>query len=191
MIVLIEEIGAKGLEVERELTAGFLKGVLDGAGTGFRPLAPSKLEARLEKVSGKLLLTAHSAIQIGGSCKRCLGAAQSQVPVDFQLSLVRQVPAIQEEEGAEDEAHKKDEEGAGGSFDTMAVEEEPFDGRTIDLGKIFSEQLLLDLPMDLVCREGCKGLCTVCGKDLNEGECSCERKPPDPRWAALKDIKIT
>jgi uncharacterized protein len=49
---------------------------------------------------------------------------------------------------------------------------------------------LLALPVSVVCRDECKGLCPVCGQDLNEAECSCERKVVDPRLAVLKSIKL-
>ena len=54
----------------------------------------------------------------------------------------------------------------------------------------YLEQILLALPAYPVCGEGCKGLCPVCGANLNERECGCDRKVPDPRWAGLKDIKL-
>ena len=49
---------------------------------------------------------------------------------------------------------------------------------------------MLALPMQVVCSEKCKGLCPVCGQDLNKAECGCERKVVDPRLVTLKDIKI-
>jgi uncharacterized protein len=56
----------------------------------------------------------------------------------------------------------------------------------IDLDPVVREQLLLALPGYPVCREDCKGLCTVCGVNLNERDCGCDRHVPDPRWAALE-----
>ena len=42
--------------------------------------------------------------------------------------------------------------------------------------------------MKILCKEDCKGLCSVCGKDLNEGKCDCDTFVPDPRMAAIMDI---
>ena len=70
------------------------------------------------------------------------------------------------------------------------MDAEPFDGKTIDLDPIIREQVLLALPVSVLCREDCKGLCTVCGEDLNEKDCGCERKVVDVRLAKLKDIKL-
>ena len=52
------------------------------------------------------------------------------------------------------------------------------------------EQMLLGLPMDVLCKPDCKGLCMVCGQDRNANDCGHEQKVPDPRWSALKNIKL-
>ncbi len=58
----------------------------------------------------------------------------------------------------------------------------------IDLLETAEDALLPDLPFRLLCREDCKGLCPVCGKDLNEGDCGCVKKAVDPRLAGLADF---
>src|SRR4029077_12174807 len=77
-----------------------------------------------------------------------------------------------------------------GSFDLDAVDAEPFDGKTIDLDPIVREQVLLALPLSVLCKEDCKGLCPECGQDLNERECG--HKPANPLnpFAKLKDLKL-
>ena len=77
-----------------------------------------------------------------------------------------------------------------GSFDPRQAEEEVYSGKVIDLDPLVREQLVLSLPAYPVCREDCKGLCPVCGANLNERECGCDRHVPDPRWAGLKSIKL-
>jgi uncharacterized protein len=51
------------------------------------------------------------------------------------------------------------------------------------------EQFYLALPMKPLCSEGCKGLCAMCGTNLNKGSCDCKREWEDPRLAALKELK--
>ena len=63
------------------------------------------------------------------------------------------------------------------------------DGNELDLNEVVREQILLNLPETVLCREDCKGICPQCGKDLNEGDCQCGGEEIDPRWAALKDLK--
>jgi uncharacterized protein len=62
-------------------------------------------------------------------------------------------------------------------------------GEGIELKDILREQILLGLPMKVVCREDCKGLCPQCGQNLNQGECNCPQPVGDPRWQALKGLK--
>ncbi len=58
----------------------------------------------------------------------------------------------------------------------------------LDLRKPLREQIMLALPMHLLCRPDCKGLCPQCGQNLNEGPCSCDMENIDPRLAALKKL---
>jgi uncharacterized protein len=58
----------------------------------------------------------------------------------------------------------------------------------IDLGQLVREQFCLALPMKPLCAEGCQGLCSVCGTNLNVGTCSCARQVADPRWDALRSL---
>ena len=60
----------------------------------------------------------------------------------------------------------------------------------IDLSSIIREQILLDIPYKPLCRVSCKGLCSICGEDLNRGSCSCKKEVVDERFAPLKGFKI-
>ena len=61
-------------------------------------------------------------------------------------------------------------------------------GEAIDLLETAENALLPDLPFRLLCREDCRGLCPVCGKDLNTGDCGCKKQAGDPRLAELADF---
>ena len=53
------------------------------------------------------------------------------------------------------------------------------------------DALALALPTQIVCREDCLGLCPVCGENLNEaGPDHAHEREPDPRWAALRELKL-
>ena len=56
---------------------------------------------------------------------------------------------------------------------------------------VLRDTILLSIPLKPLCREECKGLCPVCGKNLNEGECEHVKKKEeeiDPRWEKLKAL---
>jgi len=60
------------------------------------------------------------------------------------------------------------------------------DTNIIDLGEDVRQFLILSLPLKILCREDCAGLCPVCGANRNRSSCSCTTEEGDPRWAELK-----
>lgn len=66
--------------------------------------------------------------------------------------------------------------------------ETEFDGDVIDLLPVISDTLVAIQPIQNLCRTDCRGLCSKCGHDLNLGDCGCDRRPVDPRLAALADF---
>lgn len=64
----------------------------------------------------------------------------------------------------------------------------PYNGEYIDLTETIRENLILSEPMKVLCRPDCKGLCPQCGKNLNEGPCSCPTDRIDPRLEVLGDL---
>ncbi len=61
------------------------------------------------------------------------------------------------------------------------------DGDKLDLDEVLSTIFLLDMETKFLCREDCKGLCSLCGADLNLGPCNC-KKQIDPRLAVLEQL---
>ncbi|HHU32251.1 MAG TPA: DUF177 domain-containing protein [Clostridia bacterium] len=66
-----------------------------------------------------------------------------------------------------------------------------YSGNTIDLTDMVVENILLDFPMKVVCCEDCKGLCPICGTNLNEYQCNCHENDIDPRLAVLQKLVNT
>lgn len=64
-------------------------------------------------------------------------------------------------------------------------------GNHLDLGPQVQESLILELPITMLCREDCLGLCNQCGKNLNLGECQCSRDDTDPRLQILGKLLKT
>lgn len=58
----------------------------------------------------------------------------------------------------------------------------------LDTREAIRQNLLLALPVRVLCREDCAGLCPTCGHDLNEGPCSCEPETGDERFAVLRGL---
>jgi uncharacterized protein len=62
------------------------------------------------------------------------------------------------------------------------------DHHILDLSEIVRQDLALALPMVPLCRTACKGLCSNCGQNWNEGDCDCETEELDPRLIVLKEL---
>ncbi|MGN0490127.1 YceD family protein [Ruminococcus sp.] len=58
----------------------------------------------------------------------------------------------------------------------------------LELDDIVISDILLSLPQKNLCKDDCKGLCQICGKNLNEGDCSCDKREIDPRLEMLKQF---
>lgn len=61
-------------------------------------------------------------------------------------------------------------------------------GMDLDVDRLVYLEVLMNWPFKVLCKPTCKGFCSQCGKNLNEGPCSCADEPKDPRMAAISDI---
>lgn len=70
-----------------------------------------------------------------------------------------------------------------------ALDEQPYlQGYNLDVDQLVRDELLLNLPMKVLCAEDCKGICNRCGANLNYETCGCDRSSPDPRMSVIQDI---
>jgi len=127
---------------------------------------PLRVRGRLTE-SGQGRYYWHGVLEsrVAGACRRCLAPVSAPLRADVGALFT-------EEETVDDPSSYQIPAGTG----------------ELDLGGMVREELLLAAPGYLLCREDCRGLCARCGKDLNEGPCSCEPEP-DPRWDALRALQ--
>ena len=133
------------------------------------PSAPLAVSGRLSAAgSGRFYWHGRIRGSAVFPCRRCLANATVHV---------------------QDEAHVIFAEA--GSDETDDPDVQVLDERSyqIDLRPTVREQWLLNVPSYAVCREDCKGLCSKCGKDLNEGPCQCPAAR-DTRWDELKKVNV-
>ena len=62
------------------------------------------------------------------------------------------------------------------------------DGYTLDVDKLVYNEVLIGWPTKILCSEDCKGICNVCGQNLNLGTCDCEDTSLDPRMSVIRDV---
>jgi uncharacterized protein len=185
MRVNIDEIKEAGLSRSWELTREVIDEIVSGDQAGYRARGPAHLETKLEKIERRVRVKGHGTAQLTVMCGRCLKPVQVDVPVDFELTYV---PADEYVDESRSE-HDGKTGPVAGSFEPERAEEEVYTGKVVDLDPAIREQLLLALPGYPVCQEDCKGLCSVCGANLNDRDCGCDRHVPDPRWAGLEKFK--
>ena len=63
-----------------------------------------------------------------------------------------------------------------------------FSGKTIDIMPAVLSNVLLNLPVKVLCKSDCMGLCPICGADLNLADCACDKLTIDPRWEGLRSL---
>jgi uncharacterized protein len=172
----VDEIEESGDLFEADLSRAFVDGALRGdPPTEFHAGGAAHLRAKVTKFGRKVLFQTRFTVPLEGLCKRCLKKVPVDEPIDLTLTFVPAEP-VRAAPGAAAKAPGTAE--ALASFDPVTVDEEPYSGRVISI------------PPSPVCEEACRGMCPQCGKDLNQGDCGCERTAIDPRWAALKDMKV-
>jgi uncharacterized protein len=102
--------------------------------------------------------------ELSGPCMRCLEDGAQVVHVD---------------------AREVDQPGGGEDLRSPYLEE-----GLLNLGAWARDALALALPAQIVCRDDCRGLCSVCGANLNDDPEHAHQAEPDPRWAALRELKL-
>ncbi len=61
-------------------------------------------------------------------------------------------------------------------------------GDTLDLDELLYQEIILNLPVKIICNDNCRGICPTCGANLNLKNCNCDIGEPDSRFASLKDL---
>ena len=119
----------------------------------------------VRNTAGVLVMTGSIRTTIHGVCDRC--AADFDRDIDFPIDVVL-VDELANEENEDEWVF-------------------PLEGDSADLEDIVRTVFVLNLDSKLLCKDDCKGMCCRCGKNLNDGPCSCQ-KELDPRFAALKQL---
>ena len=114
---------------------------------------------------GLFLVTGTLEFECKTFCARCLKPVSIQLSVPFEERFARE--------------------------DTVQGDEEiyAYTGGEINTDRALSEAAFMALPMRVLCREDCKGLCPVCGADQNENECGCPMDS-DNAFSVLKQLDL-
>ena len=149
------------LTVDPDNSASFLWGVSFPS--------PMKVKGDITNTAGYMRMRLSMSVEYSAECARCL----APVTDSFSLNLEKTV-ATKEVLSDVDEDR----------LDDYAIIENGF----LDMDEQLMEQLEMEFPVRILCKEDCRGLCQRCGKNLNEGECDCDTREIDPRMEPLRRL---
>ncbi len=161
------------LELHRlNASESYAPGFVDYQGAELRQTAPLKIDVTAELVSQEVRIWGHLVTRLESSCDRCLARVPIPVECDFDL-VYRPMQTIAKEEEIEVPA------------DEMEIGFYSGDG--IELADVATEQVILSVPMKVICSPECRGLCPVCGVNRNLARCDCAPPQQDSPFASLKE----
>lgn len=117
----------------------------------------------------RLLIQGETDVTVIIPCDRCL----KEVAVKLHLEIDKEL-ALEQDDSLGNEDDVLDQAGY-------------MDGYQLDVDQLVYAELLTGWPAKVLCKNDCKGICSMCGADRNEGDCGCGA-PPDPRMAAFLDV---
>lgn len=128
----------------------------------------------LLRVPTGVLVRAEAEVMVDAACSRCLTPFSYPVHIGFEEIYHQQVDLV------------------GGGRLPEPDDPDAFRiglDNTIDIKEAVRQYSEVAAEMQPLCRPDCPGICPVCGQDLSIGDCSCDRSPTDPRWAALAALR--
>ena len=117
---------------------------------------------------GKAMVQATTSFTVELACDRCLKPVKYSMEIEAEQEVV-----------SPDYTEEIDEDSEQDNF---------MEGYQLKVDDLIYSDIVLNWPMKILCREDCKGICRICGKDLNTGECGCDTFVPSPGLAGIKEI---
>jgi len=172
MVFDIEEISDGGLNFSLLLNKDQLE--IDQAGLSVN--VDIAVSGSLTRVGDDVYLKGTVMTSVVDSCSRSLDTLSCPVDSDLKSHFV---PSDNRSTSKRDvELHASD------------IDAEVYENQQIDLTQSIRDSILLAVPVICLCKENCKGICSQCGKNLNQGLCKCENESfTDPRLESLKIFK--
>ena len=132
------------------------------------PINNSKpFELSVVNEDGKhLSIDGNTSLEVVMPCDRCL----TDVNVPFDINVSKKLHISDEMVVSEDEDISYINEGE------------------LDVDRLLFDEILVDWPSKVLCKENCLGICPKCGADLNTSPCDCDRRELDPRMAKFQDV---
>ncbi len=172
----LDDIPDEGLDLEWREDLPALSEYLETLSEiDFRFEAPLHSEAKIRKVGRSILIKGSVMATLRLQCVRCLKEYVYPITSPFEVILqpAREIDFPEEMDLSRDD---------------LALDF--FEGGELQLSEIACEQVFLEIPIQPLCQETCRGLCPHCGTDLNISTCGCHEETLDSRFSRLKEWKL-
>jgi uncharacterized protein len=121
-------------------------------------------------VSDEIIIDGNTGTIATAECHRCLKTVELQINAAIRLIIQRTDNYEEKDTGDE-------------NFVTVSKSESQY-----DLKPYCREVLLMEIPDKVLCKDDCRGLCPVCGADLNVEQCQCRVSGDGGQWDRLKEL---
>jgi len=166
----LREITEQRVRIKRDLPPAILG--LDGL-SQYRVVDAVSLDLQVSKDGSKYWLGGQIDALLKIECGRCLDMFEFKVKIDIDLLYL---PLSDDKEDSDVLVEESDLRAA------------YYQDEQIDLAQLVMEQFQLAMPMKPLCRDGCQGLCVMCGGNKNFESCQCVESWEDPRLSGLKSL---
>jgi uncharacterized protein len=170
MFLDVKDLAVRKLRIHKR----YAPGSIDYQTAEVKQVGLLEVTAGAELVEGQIRVEGQLETKIEMACARCLEPVVEEVSRSFDL-VYSPFP-----KGTRPEEERLKDDDSEIAF---------FQGEGIFLADVLKEQVLLALPMKVICQSDCRGLCPNCGVNLNHEECRCETHATDPRLAPLARLK--
>lgn len=127
------------------------------------------LSVKVEHVKNReLIISGKGRIVLEIPCDRCLEPVKTELILDFTKDVDLNVSDGEQTEELDETNY--------------------IDGYALDVEQLLYNEILIGWPTKILCSEDCKGICNVCGQNLNQGTCDCEDTSLDPRMSVIRDV---
>lgn len=174
----IKDLDSRDKDIAMSLSPAFVADALLGLDASVDASSLS-LDLRLSKIKSTVLCDGWLRGRLTLACQRCLE------PATLDLSQRVHSIYVPETEAVVDSAEGSDED-----LDEDDLDYAHHNGEVVNLWPLLREQIILSIPMAVLCQADCRGLCPSCGIDRNRSSCSCQAVSPLSPFAALRDIKL-
>ena len=174
MKIIISNIPDEGLNLQFHKDSDWFRGLLPEKEKTDFSLQGVDVFCTVKKMRESVFIDGNLEATVVANCSRCLEVSNFSIESTFRYTFVPVKDKLTEEELSSED-----------------LEYGFYQDDVIDLDGLIFEQIILQIPIKILCKETCKGLCPHCGINTNMANCNCHTEFIDERLAVLKNFKVS